>query len=91
LGKPHTGRAERAVDILGYTEGAMTTLNYSNITCPVSMQVIAQCDCQNCVIARMDSEFEKWESDREFTFAVRVALGSLTLLVAAGLWWLAQR
>jgi hypothetical protein len=48
----------------------MNTVNYSNITCPVSLQVIADCDCQNCVVARIDADYETWIADRNFNFAL---------------------
>jgi hypothetical protein len=69
----------------------MNTVNYSNITCPVSLQVIADCDCQNCVVARIDADYETWIADRDFNFAMRLAGGSLLAVIFAGLWWLAQR
>jgi hypothetical protein len=69
----------------------MNTVNYSNITCPVSLQVIADCDCQNCVVARIDADYETWIADRNFNFALRLAVGSLAALIVAGFMWAVQR
>lgn len=40
-------------------------IDYSRVTCPVSLEVIADCECQNCVLARLEEDYEGWKREEE--------------------------
>jgi hypothetical protein len=58
----------------------MSAINYSRIACPYSAEPIAECECQNCVIARLDHEYELW---REGVAGMRVMVAAVSIVAVA--------
>jgi hypothetical protein len=58
----------------------MSAINYSRISCPYSAEPIAECECQNCVIARLDHEYELW---REGVAGMRVMVAAVSIVAVA--------
>lgn len=60
----------------------MKVLNYAHIVCPVSGEPINECECQNCVIARMEDDYRVWVESERIRLAARIAGLSAFVLVA---------
>lgn len=66
-------------------------LDFSRITCPVSLNVIDECDCQNCILARMEADYEEWREGRKYSLLQTLTFCAFVGLVGAFIFAAATR